>query len=542
MNAKRFAALAICAAGLLPWNMKPAAAGIESLSLIGTFGIDTSALDVLFAEIADNSDSVIYLRKDSTDTSSDAWSFVLTSLSGKGDTAGEFRRTFADVFWGFTPGPKNTVLFTRDAEQAGGKRGVFAGLFSNQDSFLIVSNAVYPDYLTTTARFNFAFVRDTDLYIAAILDDDSPTLSVNPVRILDLAAASGTIRYPRWSPNAEQLVFTVEATSESQANIYMLPGVQGLSTNDTPITAIGDTGLKRITNDTYYNTFPQFVGDSYIIFSRANNRATSPHNFRFSGFSETVGFKSIAPAGTNWDILLYEINTGNIFPVDSSATTAALYASASHRGYTVQIKDQSDSEGDAYFSALRSSMRVNSTTAGFFHFPANVHIELEAGAAPTCSFAVTPDTPRSGVRSHALDGDMEVVLVPVDVTPSVPSDSFDILKVQLYITYTDADITGYVNLSNRAAIHDTGAAQWRGAGGFPEFSMRRVRFRPPHFSIFGISSKTYYTPTIIGSSCVLSRHWPARAGSMATLRAVRDDLLKFSWGRRAVRQYYRWGR
>lgn len=521
-----------------------ARAGINSISLSDVTNVIVDSNDIVFAEIAGNSDSCVILRKDSaTDTTSDAWSFVLYSLSAGGDTRGEFRKSAADVFWGFSPGPQNTVLYTRDAAQSvSGKRSIYAGNFTGFDSPLLVSDASYPAYVSAEKTYNFAYVKDTNLYAANLQVSDSPSTPGSAVKIVDFSDASGTIRFPRWSPTAEQLVFMLEAPSESRAIIYILSNVQSIAAANAPVTSTTDSNLKKLQSaaDTYYNAFPHFIGDSFVIFSRANDRAVAPITFKFSAFSETRAFPSMTPAGTNWDILLNEVSSGSVFPVDTATTTAAVFAASSHRGYTLLVRDIGDTEGDVYFAALQSTFLANATSDGVFYFPTNIQMILTAGAVPTCTFTVVPDTPKSTLRYDTKLSDMEGILVPVSVKSSVPSDSFDLLKIQLVLTYVDEDIKGFVDLANNAAVHDTGAPNWRSTGGTPSTSLKSVTFRPPHFSSFAVGSKTFYTPNVVGSSCLIQA-WTENKSIRKICRRARDAMLEFPLGRRAVNMYYRSG-
>lgn len=507
---------------------------LSSLKLTENTTIDNDGKDILFGEIADNSDSVIYLKKDSLAATSDQWSFVLQSLSKGGDSLGVVSSGNPDIFYGFTPGPAGTVLYARDAtlSPGGTQRAIFAGFFSKSDSMLVLGQASYPAYTAANVTYNFAYVADSDnLFVGALLSD-TPIVSVNGSKVFDLTVPTGAIRFPRWSPDGQSLVFMLESATESTASIYVLKNVQSLA-SDTTITSVTDSKyLTRVVGDTFYNAFPHFVGsDQFVLYTRAN----PTRNFKFSSFSDTGGCTSIIQTGTNWDAILCDRTRGETWPVDTAATTACVSAAASHRGYILLVQDQGDTDGDLSFSALSSTQLVTASSSGQFYFPTNARITLQAGSVPACTFTVTPDTPRSSLRNDTRS--VDAVVVPVTIALSVPIDSTDKFKIEIALTYHDADLASFVELATTSVAYDTATRGWKSASGSLNASINTVTFNPPHFSSFGVGLSSTFNVILTGKSCLIGR-WTGHAALLKALRQYRDRMLEFSWGRRLVRGYY----
>lgn len=524
----------VCAAAVL--HACPAYP-LSSLKLIETTNINNDKTDIVFGEIADNSDTVIYLYKDSLASSSEDWSFVLYNLT-KGDSLGVITKGSPDVFYGFTVGPGNSVIYARDAAlSAGGVRGIYYATFYKLDSGLIELRSAYPAYVASNEAYNFAFVRDSGTVFVAGMYADTPAYSASAVRIFDLSVAStGNIRFLRWSPDAKNLVFMHEEKGESQASIYILKDIQSLARRDSPVTSLADsTYMTRVTSDSYYNAFPHFTGgDQFILYSR-----THPFgNFRFSNFSDTGGCTTIVIPGTNWDVLLLDRSRGETWSVDTDAATAAVSSSASHRGYILMVNSlHSETDGNISFSAISSTQNVNASSSGLFYFPTNARINLQAGAVPTCSFTVAPDTPKSQLKNDTRQGEVEKVIAPVHISLSVPTDSTDRLKMEVILYYHDVELARFVELATNSLVYDTQSKSWKGTGSGLNTTSNTVTFAPPHFSVFGVGMSSVFNINLLGESCIV-RRWTDLGCLSTALRRARDVLIGFSWGRRLVGRYY----
>lgn len=527
------------------------AGAISTLDVIEVTSIDAGN-DIVFAEIADNSDSVIFLKKDfattsSTDATADDWSFFIYSLT-RAETMGIVRNADPAVFYGFSPGPANSVLFTR---KVAGVKSIYSSSFNVIDSALLVNQATYPAYVATGKPFNFAYVKDSDnIYVGGLLAD-SPTLSVPAGKIFDLSSGTGAVRFMRWSPDANSLVFMLESTGESTAAIYMLTNVQNIAASNEPITSLSDTSIiTKITNDTYYNAFPHFAGgDQFILYNRANPSG----NFKFSNFADTGGCTSIILTNSNWDAVLYERNGAATHTVDTSVSRATVSAAANHRGYILLVRDNADTEGDLDFAVLSSTVNVTASSSGTFYFPTNARLVLEAGAVPTSTFTVVGDTPKSTVRRDTPTGDIQAIIVPVHISSTVPGDSMDKIKITVQVLYQDLDLKGFAELATKGVVRDTGSvAFWRPSGSV-NTSGNLVNITPPHFSAFGVGVNTVFNVIIQGQSCLIGRigvgdaacadvsdigRRAEAAPAMSLLRRLRDSLLGHPWGRRAVKIYY----
>ena len=512
----------------------PPSYSLSSLGLTTTTTIDNAGKDILFGEIADNSDTIIFLKKDSLATTSDQWTFAVQSLSKGGDSLGVVSSGNPDVFYGFTPGPASTVLYTRDAalSPGGTQRAIFAGFFSKSDSVLVLGQASYPAYTSAKVTYNFAYVKDSDNLFVGALSLDTPVIAINGARIFDLTVPTGAVRFPRWSPDGQSLVFMLEAATESTAAIYVLKNVQSLAT-DTMVTSLdSSTYLTRVIRDTFYNAFPHFVGsDQFILYTRAN----PTRNFKFSSFSDTGGCTSIVLPGSNWDAILYDRSRGETWPVDTAATTACVSAAASHRGYILLVQDQGDTDGDLSFFSITSTQNMTASSSGQFYFPTNARITLQAGAVPTCSFTVTPDTPKSTLRNDTRS--VDAVVAPVNITLSVPIDSTDKFKIEIAISYHDADLANFVELATTSLAYDTSTRGWKASSGSLNASTNTLTFSPPHFSSFAVGLSSTFNVILSGQSCLV-RRWTQRAIFLNALRRVRDKMLEFPCGRSLVGGYY----
>lgn len=531
----KFLPAALC--GLCCLLAASPAHALSTLQLVQTTTIDNDGKDVILGEIADNSDTVIYLKKDSLASTSDQWSFVEYSLVRGGDSKGVISNGNPDVFYGFSPGPAGSVLYTRDAalSPGGTLRAIFAGFFNKNDSMLVVSQATYPAYTSAKATYNFAYVKDSDnLYVGA-LSSDTPTFSVAGVKIFDPATPTGAVRYPRWSADGQNLVFTLEDATESTASIYILNSVQSLGAAATVVTTAADsTYLTRLTADTFYNAFPHFVGsDQFVLYTRAN----PARNFKFSNFSDTGGCTSIILNGTNWDAILIDRSRGETWAIDTTATTAAVTSAANHRGYIVLVKDAGDTDGDITFSALSSVQNMTASSSGTFYFPTNVRLTIQAGAVPTCSFFVTPDTPTSTLRNDTKSGGVESVIAPVNISLSVPIDSTDKFKIEIILSYHDIELGSFIELATTGLAYDTATKTWKGQGGTLNTGSNTMTFNPPHFSSFGIGLSSIFNVVLSGKSCLV-RRWASRPLILSAARRVRDRMMENSWGRRLADIYY----
>lgn len=510
---------------------------VSGLSLTTASIINNDANDIVFAEIADNSDSVIFLKKDLRGVTSADWSFFLYSIA-KGDTRAALRYGSPDVFYGFTVGPDLTVIYAKDAEvSVGSTRSIYYGNFNNGDSAVLVSSAAYPAYVASDQTYNFAYVKDADNLFVGGLRSDTAAFSAPAVKIFDLTVPTGAIRFPRWSPDAQSIVFMQETTTESQAFLYAISNVQTLAASGVPITSLSDSSyLTRLTGstDTYYNAFPHFVGgDQFVLYTRAN-----PYRgFKFSNFSDTGGCTSVILQNTNWDAMLHERNSGTVFSVDTATTTAAVSSAVSHRGYVLLVADQGDTDGDLTFAALKSTLNVTAASSGTFYFPTNARLTLQAGAVPTSVFTVEPDTPTDTLLSAPRSGDVEAVVVPVQISSSVPTDSMDIVKIEVVITYHDVDVKKYLEMATIGQIYDSTTSKWKSPGGSANTSLNFVTFNPPHFSAFGVGVTSIFNVALKGESCIV-RRWISRDEILGLLRGVRDGVLNFAWGRSLVRKFY----
>ncbi len=523
------------ACGLMVLTAALSAHAISNVNRTSAETLNDDGNDIVYAEIYDNGDSVVFLKKDTLNAQQGDWSFFLYSLSA-GDTRGVIKYAGPSVFYGFSAGPAQTVLYT--GQPINGVRSIYYGGFAG-DSALLVNGAAYPAYVSSRQTYNFAYVKDSNSIFVAGMQSDTAALSSPAVRVLDMEDTAGTIRYVRWSPDALSLVFTVEATAESTASIYVLRNVQTLaqkaSANDSSINSVPESVPVRVTTDTYYNTNPHFVGgDSFVLY----NRAIPYRQFKFSSFSDTGGCTSIILTRSNWDAVMIERSSGNIFAVDTNTLTSTVGSAANSRGYILLVSDNSDTDGDLSFSTMVTGLSVTAATSGTYYFPANVQLTFQAGAAPTSTFYVASDTPKSRMRYDTVMAPVSAVVVAVQVYASVPSDSIDKQKIQVTLTYQDIDIQGLVELSAVGLVHDTTTPNaWRSAGSTLNRSLNSVTITPPHFSTFAVGGNSTFDVVLQGQGCLIERG-THRRNILTALRDVRDRLLCFRLGRAVVGAYY----
>lgn len=529
MNRIMLSAMCLIAVVSLP------AFAVSSITLSGATAISSDGYDIVFAEISENGDSIIYLKKDSLSSASSAWTFHRYNLT-RATTAGSVTNASPDVFYGFSPGPANSVLYAKDADASlGSVQSIYYGDFVDGSGGLLVSAASYPAYAPTKENYNFAYVKDSNALYVAGMQSDTPSLSVSAAKILDLNDSEGSIRFPRWSADGLSIVFMVEDVRESTASIYMVSGIATLVASGTALATVSDTTtyITRITNDTYYNAFPHFVGNQHILYTRA----IPYRGFKFSGFSDTGGCTSIIQTRSNWDAFMYERPTNTTLGVDTTFTTSVVSASACHRGYALFVGDSGDTEGDLTFAALQSVLNITSLSDGTYYFPANARLTLQSGAMPTCQVTVVPDTPTQNLQAKTRRGEYQAVVGVVHVRSSVPTDSMDILKTSIAVSYHDVDLTSFAEIATVAVMYDTSAAAWSSISGSLSTVNNTVTFTPTLFSTFGVGMSSTFNIVLQGSSCVI-RNRGAGAMWVSALRTWRDRMMSGRLGRRLVELYY----
>lgn len=523
----------------------PAHAKLTSVTFTSDSAVDVDTRDVLFADFHTSGDTFVYFKKFSDSDLERKYMIIEYSIT-RGGTTGLILDGDPAVFYGLSAGPGRSVLYTRSGHtSATGARAVYASFFSAAGATsLLVSAGSYPDYVYANKTYNFAYVKENNIYVAA-MQHDTPALTVSGVQLTALAD-SGTIRSPRWSPDAEHMVFMHENTNESQAQLYMIANVQTQASSGNKIAALNDSNVVKLTNDTFYNAWPDFVGnDSFVLYSRADPLSdTGVQIFKFSNFSESEGFDSVALDGVNWDVRILDRRVFvDSYPVAVDAGIDAISASGSPQGLVLIVSDTNSAatDGNLYVGALRSVQAITAASVGHFVFPAGGGLIIStAGAFPNCNLTVMPDTfnARTFADTRAPTGLVSITR-GVSIFADVPPDSADLPKLTVFLMYTDYDVDGGQELAVQPMVHDTASRTWLSASLASIDATRKIVTISDvkRFTSYSLGFAAEFNIRIDAKNCVLGRIVTGRPA--ARLRNTRDRLLDTPLGRKCVVWYFK---